>query len=180
MPITLGGLGIRRLQDLSHPAYWSSVHSSIGLSNTILKIQFKCKRQIHRISYRWHTHSRNRRFEEDTKWMGFTKYEGNFWGLLNSSEPIDKARLLASLNNESSKWLHAVPSSQLGLFLNNSSARIAIRLTFGMPDMQKTPVCMWCIGWCERLSRSIMYANWWTFFTSCGHKQNHFTCIVVR
>jgi len=34
---SLSGLGIRRLQDLSHPAYWSSFYSSAGLSNLILQ-----------------------------------------------------------------------------------------------------------------------------------------------
>lgn len=35
--ISLGGLGIRRLEDLAHPAYWSSLHRTTDLSNSILR-----------------------------------------------------------------------------------------------------------------------------------------------
>lgn len=51
--------------------------------------------------------------------------------LLSSSEPRDRARLLASSTKTSSKWLQAVPSHQLGLLLDNDSARIAVALRLG-------------------------------------------------
>ena len=51
--------------------------------------------------------------------------------MLDSSEPIVRARLLASSTKESSKWLQVVPSSQLGLLLDNNTARIAVGLRLG-------------------------------------------------
>ena len=51
--------------------------------------------------------------------------------MLDSSEPIVRARLLASSTKESSKWLQVVPSSQLGLLLDNNAARIAVGLRLG-------------------------------------------------
>jgi hypothetical protein len=47
------------------------------------------------------------------------------------SGPVTRARLLASSTKESSKWLQVVPSSQLGLLLDNNSARIAVGLRLG-------------------------------------------------
>jgi len=51
--------------------------------------------------------------------------------LLSSSGLSNRARLLASSTKTSSKWLQAVPSHQLGLFLDNDSARIAVALRLG-------------------------------------------------
>jgi len=51
--------------------------------------------------------------------------------MLDSSEPIVRARLLESSTKESSKWLQVVPSSQLGLLLDNNFARIAVGLRLG-------------------------------------------------
>lgn len=51
--------------------------------------------------------------------------------LFTSSEPVDRARLLASSTKESSKWLQVIPSSQLGLLLDNNAARIAVALRLG-------------------------------------------------
>src|ERR1700743_587208 len=55
----------------------------------------------------------------------------NFEDLLKSSNPVDRARLLASSTKESSKWLQVVPSSALGLLLDNNAARIAVALRLG-------------------------------------------------
>lgn len=51
--------------------------------------------------------------------------------LLSVSGPNDRARLLASSTKPSSKWMQAVPSHQLGLLLDNDSARIAVALRLG-------------------------------------------------
>jgi len=51
--------------------------------------------------------------------------------MFDSSEPTACARLLASSTKESSKWLQVVPSSQLGLLLDNNTARIAVGLRLG-------------------------------------------------
>lgn len=53
-----------------------------------------------------------------------------FDDLLASSEPVDRARMPVSCTKESSKWLQVIPSSQLGLLLDNA-ARIAVALRLG-------------------------------------------------
>lgn len=45
--------------------------------------------------------------------------------LLNNADRTERARLFASSKTESSKWL---PSSELGLILNNNTARIEIAI----------------------------------------------------
>ena len=57
--------------------------------------------------------------------------ESIFENLLCSSDPMERARLLASSRNESSKWLQVIPSSDLGLLLDNNSTRIAIAIPLG-------------------------------------------------
>jgi len=59
------------------------------------------------------------------------KIKSKFCKMLDSSEPTVRARLLASSTKESSKWLQVVPSSQLGLLLDNNTARIAVGLRLG-------------------------------------------------
>lgn len=49
----------------------------------------------------------------------------------NISEPIDQARLLASPQKESLKWLQVIPSSKLGLLMNDVTTRIAVTLRLG-------------------------------------------------
>lgn len=51
--------------------------------------------------------------------------------MLNLSEPIECARLLASSEKVSSKWLQVIPSSQLGLLMDDNTARIAVALRLG-------------------------------------------------
>ena len=51
--------------------------------------------------------------------------------MFDSSEPITRARLLATSAKESSKWLQVVPSSNTGLLLDKNSARIAVGLRLG-------------------------------------------------
>jgi hypothetical protein len=51
----------------------------------------------------------------------------------NSTNPQDKARLLAASTKESGAWLNALPCPSLGLVLDNSSVRIAVGLRLGTP-----------------------------------------------
>ena len=132
MPISLTGMGIPRLQDLSHPSYWSSLYSSADLSNLILEkfnLDVKEKWSQYNIE-NIHIPQSDEAKKVQKEW-DLPNMKVVFEELLNSSVPVDRARLLASLNNESSKWLHVLPSSQLGLLLDNDSARIAIALRLG-------------------------------------------------
>lgn len=51
--------------------------------------------------------------------------------MLHSSEPISRAKLLATSTKEYSKWLQIVSSSKLGLLLDNNAAIITVDLSLG-------------------------------------------------
>ena len=54
-----------------------------------------------------------------------------FSQLLERADPINRARLLASVAPSSGIWLHALPCSNLGLCLGNQELRVAIGLRIG-------------------------------------------------
>ena len=53
--------------------------------------------------------------------------------LLLQADPVNRARLLASLTPGSGSWLQALPSNNLGLRLGNNELRIAVGLRIGAP-----------------------------------------------
>jgi hypothetical protein len=53
--------------------------------------------------------------------------------LLLQADPVNRARLLASLAPGSGSWLQALPCSNLGLRLGNDELRIAVGLRLGAP-----------------------------------------------
>ena len=53
--------------------------------------------------------------------------------LLLQADPVNRARLLASLAPGSGAWLQALPCSNLGLHLGNNELRIAVGLRIGAP-----------------------------------------------
>lgn len=135
LPMSAAGLGIRKLVDLAESAYFSSVYRSETLSNRILE-----KSGITALSVRF-TSLVEQYPIELTPASTDLKMSQNAWDslrvksifdeMLQSSEPMDRARLLASSTKTASKWLQAVPSHQLGLLLNNDATRIAIGLRLG-------------------------------------------------
>lgn len=135
LPLSFGGLGIRRATDLAYPAYLSSIHKSADLSNRILE-KFGLSILDDEISMIMQglppdlvpLDVESRKIQKKWDLLGV---EIIFNDLLSSSEPVDRARLLASSTKESSKWLQVVPSSQLGLLLDNNTARIAVALRLG-------------------------------------------------
>jgi len=135
LPLSFGGLGIRKATDLAYPAYLSSIHQSSKLSNAILE-KFGLNILNNEISIILQSLPPEYASLDDNakmiqkKWdlVGVQKV---FDKLFTSSEPIDRARLLASSTKESSKWLQVIPSSQLGLLLDNNAARIAVALRLG-------------------------------------------------
>lgn len=135
LPLSASGLGIRKLVDLAHPAYFSSIYQSEDLSNRIL---FKANLSILSENVQpwienhpalWTPASIEAR--KIQKAWDSLKVNSIFSELIASSGPTDRARLLASSSKPSSKWLQAVPSQKLGLFLDNDTARIAIALRLG-------------------------------------------------
>jgi len=135
LPLSFGRMGIREVSDIAIPAYLSSVYSSSELSDELLR---KCGLNIIDDQILKLIEELPRDFVPDNdekkqvqKNWDLPRIKDKFCGMLDSSEPITRARLLASSTKESSKWLQVVPSSQLGLLLDNNAARIAVGLRLG-------------------------------------------------
>ena len=48
--------------------------------------------------------------------------------LLNSANQVDRARVLAASSSHTEAWLNTTPVSSMGLYLNDSSVRVAVAL----------------------------------------------------
>ena len=135
LPISLGGLGIRKTVDLAVPAFLSSANATAFASNALLST-------IKEYSFS---------IEADTLWrerMGenaelfypqditiqeqFDRPICNLIlkQLIESSTPSEKAILLAVSSEHASDWLTAIPVSKLYLRLDDSALKIAIGLRF--------------------------------------------------
>lgn len=135
LPLVFSGLGIRKVGDLAVPAYLSSVYSSSDLSNELLeKFNFRIINDgilelIDEIPRDFIPE--NDEMKKVQKNWDLPMIKNKFCEMFDSSEPVTRARLLASSTKESSKWLQVVPSSKLGLLLDNNTARIAVGLRLG-------------------------------------------------
>lgn len=115
-PVSSGCIGLRKLGDLSCPVYFSSLHQSHDLSNKILA-KFNVDIMMNELS------DKIRQFPSNSK------DKTNFWEFVIFRYYY--ARILASFNTETSKWLQVIPSSRLGLLLDDNSSRIAVALRLG-------------------------------------------------
>ena len=135
LPLSFAGLGIRKLVHLAHPAYFSSLFQSEELSNKILAKSnlsvFNERLTSMLANYPPTLTPATPELKKSQKAWDLLHIKTIHEELLSSSGPIDRARLLASSTKTSSKWLQAIPSHQLGLLLDNNSARIAIALRLG-------------------------------------------------
>ena len=140
-PLSFAGLGIRKLVDLAHPAYFSSLYQSQPLSDQILsKLNssiFTQRNMAMLEEYPPELTPESPQFRASQRAWDILKVKTIHSELLSSSGPIDRARLLASSTKSSSKWLQAVPSHQLGLLLDNDTSRIAVALRFGTCNKTK-------------------------------------------
>lgn len=117
------------------PAYLSSMYSSSDLSDELLQkfnlhiIDDEILQLISEIPRDFVPD--NDTLKKVQKNWDMPRIKSKFSEMFDSSEPVARARLLASSTKESSKWLQVVPSSQLGLLLDNNAARIAVGLRLG-------------------------------------------------
>ncbi len=127
-------MGIRKLVDLAHPAYFSSVHQSQPLSDQILQ-KFNLKTIDDRVTSMLSNYpaiiTPSLQSRSNQKAWDALQLKPIFEELVSNSGPADRARILASSTKPSSKWLQVVPSHQLGLLLDNEAARIAVALRLG-------------------------------------------------
>jgi hypothetical protein len=143
LPVSFGGLGIRKASDVALPAYISSTIASHDLVINLLPNQLhsmvgtKTESFLSAIRV-WENKTNSnacdtsyspRQKSWDKALMAVAKDR-----LLNDAcDTLEKARLLAATSVNSGAFLNARPCSSIGTRLDNSTLRIAIGLRLGAP-----------------------------------------------
>lgn len=135
-PVKLGGLGIRKVEDLALPSFLSSAYGCKSLVSQILSNVSADEIVIDHLRdaiSAWNMSNPN-------VIPNVTNFQRN-WDSINlkrlaeihlKSDSIEEnSRLLACKSPESGYWLNAIPSKNVGTFLNNNQLRIAVALRLG-------------------------------------------------
>lgn len=134
LPISLGGIGVRKLDSIAIPAYCSSVYSTKELVNQIFDPSININNQHLELAENIWKNLAN--VDEIPSDLSHQKcwdipIATNEFNLLERNDLVDKARLIAVSEKESGDWLRAVPSPNLGTLLDPESLRIAVALRLG-------------------------------------------------
>lgn len=150
LPISFGGLGIRKLEDVALPAF---ISSSCGVESHVSRIlNFQDKTFISHFD------------EALDEWRNINgplfpdcKIIQKNWDLINIQRIIedlkfesktDIARFKALQCKESNAWLHSIPSPNIGTFIDNNCLRICVSLRLGckicLPHAY-VYVDLWCL-----------------------------------
>ena len=137
LPVRCGGLGVRRIQDIALPAFLSSINSTSEMIKFMLQIPTLDISDIAGYedgSMAWNA------LNPDTE-PPQTPSLQKHWDVINVNRIFnalrfetdeDKARVLAICRSESSAWLHALPSRNIGTLLENNVFRIIVALRLGL------------------------------------------------
>jgi len=136
LPVELGGLGVRRAGDIALPAFVSSLHSVGDLVETILvNINMVETRELASAVAVWGgigggipapVENTNKQKAWDIPLAKLVQER-----LVDESDQVGRARLLAAACNESGAWLNAVPVPSLGTQLDPDVLRVAVALRVG-------------------------------------------------
>jgi len=139
LPVKLGGLGVRRVADISLPAFISSCTKTIPIVSELLTgvnaVPFFAS--LSRAVHKWKQVD-SQLLEPPPSAAGFQK-SWDFpvaklqYNTLLGQAPsdLDRSRLLAVGAPYAGAWLNAVPVPSLGLKLDNESLRISVALRLG-------------------------------------------------
>ena len=139
MPIRWGGLGVRGVVLLAPSAYLASAASTMELTSTILPARLRDIKDsgVDAALAAWTSQAANPiemsapsppSSTVQRVWDDHCCKIQHVSLLKATSEPVDRARLLASCSQGSGDWLHALPLSSVGLKLDNATVRISARL----------------------------------------------------
>ena len=135
LPVSLGGLGVRRAVDVALPAFAASMHSVGELVEVILsRVNMTDTNELAEAGEAWKLRSGENSVPatpcSQKAWdvpLASTLYDR----LLREADQVGRARLLASARPESGAWLNAVPVSSLGTALAPDVLRVSVALRVG-------------------------------------------------
>lgn len=138
LPLSLGGLGLRRASDIALPAFIASRCSVSKMMSDMLRHDM-VNSDLEDALQKWENKcpgvpqpTESSRFQQ--KSWDKPLYKRQHDELLSRiSSDREKGRLLASASPGASAWLTPPPLPMLGLKLNNEQLRIAIALRLGAP-----------------------------------------------
>ncbi|KAJ2939808.1 hypothetical protein O0L34_g18001 [Tuta absoluta] len=146
LPIRHGGLGVRRVRDVSLPAFIASAHGVVGLVSAILSskgdkviIPFVAD-AVTEWSARFPTATVPHAPEVQRGWddVGCKKTLDR---LMVAAADTDLARLRAVSRSEAGAWLQALPSPHMGILLDSDSLRVAVAFRLGC-DVCQPHLCI--------------------------------------
>ena len=148
LPLRFGGLGVRSVADLALPSYLSSLHASQDLVQQILS---QCPHALQsmpitiaRVTSDFTANFPQVELPVDDRARKQKNWDGlscslTSQALLDSSNQVDRARLLAANEPNSGAWLNAFPLPKLGLHLDDATVRVSIALRLGANICQPHP-----------------------------------------
>jgi hypothetical protein len=143
LPVKYGGIGIRHTEELALPAFLASVHSVKGLTDVIYpQGEDDLLTEAVRL---W----KDRGLELPEPSM---QHSQSAWDRVllerlaatfkdSLTDVQQKARFQSLIGQEAGAWLNAIPSPQLGTFLDNDTLRVAVGLRLGS-DICHPHVCV--------------------------------------
>jgi hypothetical protein len=134
LPISFGGLGIRRISDICLPTFLSSSHGVQDLMSSLLPFM-DIKIQVH-----YYEEALNKWLSVNNETPSSLKIQKS-WDMINIKRVIeselqfdsdfDKARFKAIQQRESGAWLHAFPSKNIGTCLDKQDFQTSVGLRLG-------------------------------------------------
>ncbi len=136
LPISKGGLGIRKVSDVCLPAFLSSLHGVSSLVSRILpNMDSEATLHLWNESIEaWNALNIDKMPDDPStqKHWDSINVERIISENLNFESLDDKARYIALQEKESGGWLHLIPSSNIGTAMNNQDFQICVALRLGI------------------------------------------------
>ena len=150
LPVKLGGLGIRRAEEIAPCAYLASTAASSQLVSSIVPcrlIDFSFP-NLEDAQALWAAGHNESPPEGDARkqqkvWDSIKAKSIANNLLENAPDPRARARLLASASYESGVWLNVLPVSSLGLRMDDDTIRVAVGLRLGT-SLCNPHICRQC------------------------------------
>ena len=148
LPTRLGGLGLRRAEEVALPSFIASLHRCQQLLHTILPASFvqKLSDERKQAEDEWREKAGDKAAPDDNARGRQKSWDSPIAEhikdcLLLEANQYDRARILGAATSESGAWLRALPSASLGTHLDNETVRIAVALRVGADVCSGIHVC---------------------------------------